>query len=79
MALLLPSIRTGFRAFYGAMLSQRVTKRGSGIYGTANPTIGAYQPKPSYIGKDYFEVEVSYERSGTRLKTTLQADVTITD
>ena len=56
-----------------------MTKRGSGIYGTANPTIGAYQPKPGYIGKDYFEVEVSYERSGTRLKTTLQADVTITD
>ena len=68
-----------YRAFYGAMLSQRVTKRGSGIYGTANPTIGAYQPKPGYVGKDYFEVEVSYERSGTRLKTTLQADVTITD
>ena len=68
-----------YRAYYGAMLSQRVTKRGSGIYGTANPMIGAYQPKPGYIGKDYFEVEVSYERSGTRLKTTLQADVTITD
>jgi hypothetical protein len=68
-----------YRAFYGAMLSQRMTKRGSGIYGTANPTTGAYQPKPGYIGKDYFEVEVSYERSGTKLKTTLQADVTITD
>ena len=63
----------------GAILSQRVTKRGSGIYGTANPTIGAYQPKPGYIGKDYFEVEVSYERTGTKLKTTLQANVTITD
>ena len=42
---------------YGAILSQRVTKRGSGIYGFANPMIGAYQPKPGYIGKDYFEVE----------------------
>ena len=63
----------------GTILSQRVTKRGSGIYGTANPTTGAYQPKPGYVGKDYFEVEVSYEQSGTRLKTTLQADVTVTD
>jgi len=40
---------------------------------------GTGQPKPGYIGKDYFEVEVSYERSGTRLKTVLQADVTITN
>ncbi len=63
----------------GAVFGQRVTKRGSGIYGTANPTTGAYQPKPGYVGKDYFEVEVSYERSGTKLKTTLKADVTITN
>ena len=63
----------------GAIFGQRVTKRGSGIYGTANPTAGAYQPKPGYVGKDYFEVEVSYERSGTKLKTTLKANVTITD
>ncbi len=63
----------------GAIFGQRVTKRGSGIYGTANPTTGAYQPKPGYVGKDYFEVEVSYERSGTKLKTTLKANVTITD
>ena len=62
-----------------AIFGQRVTKRGSGIYGTANPTTGAYQPKPGYVGKDYFEVEVSYEQSGTRHKTTLQADVTVTD
>ena len=40
---------------------------------------GTGQPNPGYVGKDYFEVEVSYERSGTRLKSTLQADVTITD
>ena len=63
----------------GALFGQRVTKRGSGVYGTANPTTGAYQPRPGYVGKDYFEVEVSYERSGTKLKTTLQANVTITD
>ena len=63
----------------GAIFGQRVTKRGSGVYGTANPTAGAYQPRPGYVGKDYFEVEVSYERSGTKLKTTLQANVTITD
>jgi hypothetical protein len=63
----------------GAILSQQVTKRGSGIYGTANPTTGAYQPPPGYVGKDYFEIEVSYERLGTKLKTTLKANVTITN
>ena len=62
-----------------AIFGQRVTKRGSGIYGTANPTTGAYQPKPGYVGKDYFEVEVSYERSGAKLRTTLKANVTITN
>ena len=45
-------------------------------YGTTNSTSGAYKPKPGYVGKDYFEVEISY---GTKLKTTLQANVTITD
>ena len=68
-----------YAVIHGAVFSQRVTKRGSGIYGTANPTTGAYQPRPGYVGKDYFEVEVSYERSGTKLKTTLQANVTITN
>src|SRR5262245_35751480 len=63
----------------GAIFGQRVTKRGSGIYGTANPTSGAYQPKPGYAGKDYFEVEISYEKLGTKLKTTLQVNVTITN
>ena len=63
----------------GAIFGQRVTKRGSGIYGTANSTTGAYQPKPGYVGKDYFEVEISYEKLGTKLKTTLKANVTITD
>jgi hypothetical protein len=68
-----------YRTTTGAIFGQRVTKRGSGIYGTANPTTGAYQPKPGYVGKDYFEVEISYERLGTKLKTTLKANVTITD
>lgn len=62
-----------------AVLGQHVTRRGSGIYGTTNSTTAAYQPMPGYVGKDYFEVEISYERSGTKLKTLLQADVTITD
>ena len=62
-----------------AIFGQRVTKRGSGIYGTANSTTGAYQPKPGYVGKDYFEVEISYESFGSKMKTTLQANVTITD
>ena len=62
-----------------AIFGQRVTKRGNGIYGTSNSTTGAYQPKPGYVGTDYFEVEVSYERSGTKLKTTLKANVTVTN
>ena len=61
----------------GAIFGQRVTKRGSGIYGTANSTTGAYQPKPGYVGKDYFEAEISYESLGSKVKTTLQANVTI--
>jgi hypothetical protein len=38
--------RRGARATWcaGAIFGQRVTKRGSGIYGTANSTTGAYQP-----------------------------------
>ena len=63
----------------GALFGQRVTKRGNGIYGTSNSTTGAYQPKPGYVGTDYFEVEVSYERSGSKLKTTLKANVNITN
>jgi hypothetical protein len=63
----------------GAIFSQRVTKRGSGIYGTANSTRGAYQPKPNFVGKDAFAVEISYQRGATKFTTTLQADVTVTD
>jgi len=63
----------------GAIFGQRVTRRGSGIYGTANSTSGAYQPKPNFVGKDSFEVEISYQRGTTKFTTTLQADVTVTD
>ena len=63
----------------GAIFSQRVTKRGNGIYGTANSTSGAYQPKPNFVGKDSFAVEISYQRGATRFTTTLQADVTVTE
>lgn len=63
----------------GAIFSQTVTKRGSGIYGTTNSTTGAYQPKPGYVGKDYFEVQVLYEQGGSKFITTLQADVRVTE
>jgi len=63
----------------GAIFSQRVTKRGSGIYGTANSTYGAYQPRPNFVGKDSFAVEISYQRGVTKFTTTLLADVTVTD
>jgi hypothetical protein len=56
----------------GAVFSQKVTKRPRGIYGTANQTAGAYQPPPGYVGDDYFEVVVKYDRSGTRYTTTLR-------
>jgi len=63
----------------GAIFSQKVTKRGNGVYGTSNSTFGAYQPKPNYVGKDYFEVEVHYQRGSTKFTTTLQADVMVTE
>jgi hypothetical protein len=63
----------------GAIFSQKVIKRGIGVYGTTNVTTGAYQPKPGYVGKDYFEVEIHYERGGTKLITTLKADVRVTE
>jgi hypothetical protein len=63
----------------GAIFSQKVTRRGSGVYGTTNSTFGAYQPKPNFVGKDYFEVEIEYERTGSKFKTTLQADVSVTE
>jgi hypothetical protein len=68
-----------YRINNGAIFSQRVIKRGSGVYGTTNSTFGAYQPKANFVGNDYFEVEIEYERSGSKFKTTLQADVSVSE
>jgi len=61
----------------GTILSQTVIRRGSGIYGTANSFRGAYQPKPGFVGKDQFVVEIQYQRGETRLVTTLRAFVDV--
>jgi len=61
----------------GTIFSQTVIKRGSGIYGTANSFRGAYQPKPGFVGKDQFVVEIQYQRGETRLVTTLRAFVDV--
>ena len=62
-----------------SVITRKNTKRAAEFTGPRTPTAGAYQPRPGYVGKDYFEVEISYERLGTKLKTTLKANVTITD
>src|SRR5262245_45828060 len=62
-----------FRVVNGAIFSQKVVKRPKGIYGTANATAGAYKPPPGFVGNDYFETQIQYERAGTRLSTTLKA------
>lgn len=69
----------GYSVANGAVFGQRVIKRGRGIYGTANPTAGAYQPPANFTGSDTFEVQVDYERSGTRYKTVLKVTATVTD
>lgn len=61
----------------GAIFSQKVLKRPRGIYGTIGSTSGAYKPPPGFIGQDYFEVQVRYERSGTNYTTTLKTTVDV--
>lgn len=61
----------------GTIFSQTVIRRGSGIYGTANSLSGAYQPKPGFVGKDQFVVEIQYQRGEIRLVTTLRAFVDV--
>jgi hypothetical protein len=63
----------------GGVFSQKVIKRPRGLYGTANTTSGAYQPPPGYIGEDYFEVQIEYERSGTRYTTILKVTAEISE
>jgi hypothetical protein len=63
----------------GAVYSQKVIKKPRGVYGTASVTAGAYQPPPSFVGEDYFEVEVSYDRSGNRYKTVLKVTVKVSE
>jgi hypothetical protein len=63
----------------GAVLGHRVTKRPRGIYGIANLTSAAYQPSPGFVGNDYFEVEIRYEKAGTTFSTTIKASVTVSE
>jgi hypothetical protein len=63
----------------GMVHTQKVVRKPRGVYGTANPAAGAYQPPQGFVGEDYFEVEINYERSGQRYKTTMKATVKISD
>jgi hypothetical protein len=63
----------------GAVFRQKVTKRPRGIYGTVNQTDGAYQPPLNYVGRDYFEVQIDYERSGSRFKTVLKVTANVSE
>ncbi len=63
----------------GAVFRQKVTKKPRGIYGTVNQTDGAYQPPPNYVGQDYFEVQIDYERSGSRFKTVLKVTANVSE
>jgi hypothetical protein len=62
-----------------AILGQAVTKRPRGVFGVSSQVHGAYQPPPNYVGDDYFEVRINYERTGTKLFTTLKVNVKIRD
>jgi hypothetical protein len=65
-----------------AFFNQTVTKRPRGIYGIANTISGAYQPPGGYVGDDYFELLLQYQKLGVgqeRFRTTLKVTATITE
>jgi len=61
-----------------AAFSQTVVKRPRGLYGTADKISGAYQPPTGFVGDDYFEILLDYQRLGdpqryrTLLKITMK-------
>jgi hypothetical protein len=61
-----------------AIFSQRVVVRPrGGIYGTANPTWGAYKANPGFVGSDSFQVDIEYEKQGQRFVTHVKANVNV--
>ena len=74
------SCRIRYRSL-GGVYSQDVIRKPRGIYGTANETSAAYRPPPDFVGQDYFEVRISYQRanSSSRLSTILKATVNISE
>jgi hypothetical protein len=53
-----------FGRFPMAYFKQKVTKRPRGVYGIANTIHGAYQPPSGYVGDDYFDLLLDYQRLG---------------
>ena len=47
-----------------AYFKQRVTKRPHGFYGISSLIHGAYQPPKDYVGDDYFELLLDYQKLG---------------
>jgi len=47
-----------------AYFKMKVTKRPRGFYGISNAIRGLYQPPRDYVGDDYFELHLDYQRLG---------------
>ena len=73
------SCRVRYSVATGAVFSQTVTKRPRGVYGLAHQTSAAYQPPPNFVGDDYFEVTIRYDRSSNHYVTTLKVTVKVTE
>jgi hypothetical protein len=65
-----------------AYLKQNVTKRPRGSYGVTNYIHGAYRPPSGYVGDDYFELLLNYQRLGVgqeRYQSLLKVTAKITE
>jgi hypothetical protein len=71
-----------FTRYPMAYFRQKVIKRPRGFYGVSNFIHGLYQPPKDYVGDDYFELNLDYQRLGAgqeRLQAILQISVKITE
>jgi len=65
-----------------AYFKQKVIKQPRGFYGVNNFIHGLYRPPKDYVGDDYFELNLDYQRLGSgqeRLQAILQFSVKITE
>ena len=47
-----------------AYFKQTVTRRPRGVYGVSDFIYGSYRPPRDYVGDDYFELRLDYQRLG---------------